>query len=172
VSFDTQKRATIFVPPEGTEPKAGLTRKPPTDLGSDAERIAAHRRHDIAFMIQNNECKPYGCLHDSAWWTDLAGPESSSYDAATLKTLLEILGVESKLEGYDRALGAWVSKGGASVSITDVRNQVDARIAELGVSKVKLWAYIDSRPDFDEAREFRKLSFEQRMNRFREGSTQ
>jgi hypothetical protein len=172
VSFDTQKRAKIFVPPEGTEPKAGLTRKPPTDLGSDAERIAAHRRHDIAFMIQNNTCPPYGSLHDSDFWTDFAGAESSAYDASTLRTLLDILGVDMPMGAYDRKTGTWIGKDRASISIETVRSVLDDRIKALGVSKLKLWEYIDSRPDFDEAREFRKLSFEQRMNRFREGSTQ
>jgi hypothetical protein len=149
-----------------------------TQTVSDAmvvAQVASHRRHDIAFMIQNNECKPYGCLHDSDFWTDHAGPETSSYDASALKTFFELLGGDLKavspalVDGsYHRDLGEWRAKDGAKISITEFRNVVDERIVELKVSKLKLWQYEDSRPDFDEARAFRNLTSEQRVEQFRE----
>jgi hypothetical protein len=130
-------------------------------------QIASHRRHDLAFMIEHNECKPYGCLHDSDFWTDFAGPETSAYDASTLRTLLEMLAVDMPMGAYDRKLGMWIGKDGAGISLETVRSVLDDRIKSLGVSKLKLWEYIDSRPDLDKARAFRGLSFEQRVEKFR-----
>jgi hypothetical protein len=130
-------------------------------------QVAAHRRRDVAFMVEHNCCKPYGCLHDSDFWTDFAGPETSAYDASTLRTLLDILGVNMPMGAYDRKTGAWIGKDGASISIETARSVLDARIKSLGVSKLKLWERIDSRPDIDAARAFRGLSFEQRMDKFR-----
>jgi hypothetical protein len=175
MSFDTNRRAELFVVPEGPDPKkTEPARKPPTSSVSEAEQIEWHRRHNIAVMRANNTCEPYGSLHDADFWTEFAGPESSAYDARELKTIFTLLGGNLKsaspalVDGrYHRDLGEWRTDG-AKISIVEFRAIVDRRIADLALSKLSIWRYIDSRPDNTERWAWEALPLEQRIQKFRD----
>jgi hypothetical protein len=182
VSFNPNSKTVPYVSIEGPEPRnAGITRKPPTESRTEAERIAAARQRGVDRSKAVNTDAQFGSLHDAAYWTDYAGPETSHFDASRLIFLLGFLHVGDfancvplkragnilSFDSYNRRAGAW-KLGDQSVSISEVREVVDARIQELGLSKAAIFEYLADSHSLDDDRAFHALLFEEQMNRFRE----
>ncbi len=117
---------------------------------SDAQRIADARARAMQRSKDNN--KPgamYGFEYPDSHYTDYAGPETSNWDAGVLVCIAEIL--EAPILGrsrfvwstdhYDVRTGQFNLTDTAPVAIEELKAAIDGRIAELGLSKVRIWEW-------------------------------
>jgi hypothetical protein len=166
---------TIQGPDERTV--TGVNQNPLAKPTSDVERIADARSRGIALSKSYNKFGNYGPLHDEKYWTDFAGECTSHHDADTLICLLGFLNVDGfenavplaqagnllAYNSYQRREGVW-RRGSESIAIQAVREIVDARIRELGLSKAAIFEYMAEPHDSS----LDALSFDERMTKFRE----
>jgi hypothetical protein len=123
---------------------------------TDAERIAAARLRAMARSKEHNAPgAPYGWDYPDSHYQDFAGSQTSHWDAEVLVCIANILEIpklrQSRYslsgENYDANTGLFNFGDCPAVSIAELKATVDARIAELGLSKAKIWE------DFADVRE-------------------
>jgi hypothetical protein len=148
---------------------------------SDAERIAdARARHMAGVKERNAPEARYGFGFDPSYYQDFAGAETSCFDAAHLEYVAGLLQVETPAwprptgrftRRYDPRTAQWEFGGelisAPPVTIQQLRDAIDSRIAELGLSKVKIWEGLGECGSKDH-KPFHLLSFEEKMQLFRE----
>jgi hypothetical protein len=117
--------------------------------------------------------------HPTSYFQDFAGPETSAWDAARCEWICQTLNIlpgyqlqtedrrNGPIERYSAREGAWILNG-QRISIQEVRDLIDKRIEELGLSKVKLFEFMAAERSLEESREFLSLPFDQQMDLFRE----
>jgi hypothetical protein len=149
-------------------PTAKAQAKPTVD------RIAAARARGMARSKDSNADSNYGFNHPASYWQDFAGPETSAWDAEVLVCLAGILETpilnRSKFvwqaEHYDARAGQFNLSDTPAVSIQELKDAVDNRITELGLSKVAIWEwYADVREPI--GREWWREDLETRIQKFK-----
>jgi hypothetical protein len=165
-----------YVSIETREPRNAAPRNPGT---SEEDRIASARRIALARAKENNgifERRP-------SYFEDFAGPETSSWDAARcvwIVQTLDIAGYRSAVplgrarnligfDTYKAREGAW-KLDDQRISIQEVRELINARIQELGLSMAKLFEYLAEIHSLEQSQKFILMSFAEQMDQFREGA--
>lgn len=135
---------------------------------------------------------PYSFDYPASYFHCFVGEESSRWDFDTLASIgrvikeprFKLLWIEAldshdvvPLNGkfvrtggaYCAQSGCWVSKDGSRIPLADFREAVDARIAELGLSFVAVyaWAVAVNPCSIADERLFDSLSFDEKMKKFK-----
>jgi|SRR5579872_2346783 len=176
MSFDPNRTANLFIVPEGANESPRTPRTSPIAKSqSDAERIASARARAIASSKESNAHPIYSFDYPQSHWQDFAGSETSSWDAGVLVCIANILETPILKNGpnawqpehqYDRTTGMFHFSDAPSVSIKELKDAIDARIAELGLSKVKIWEwYADVREPI--GHEWWRSDLETRIKKFK-----
>jgi hypothetical protein len=146
-----------------------------TEVASDAERIADAKARTKALVKENNlPGAEYGFDYLPEYFKDCSGPETSTYDFEHVFFVLRFLEDSKFLHlslnhrdgSYNSLTGVW-TRGDLKMSIGELKNAVQNRIRELGISEVLLAEYLAVPHGIVEGRAFDNLSFEEKMNRFR-----
>ena len=126
---------------------------PPTVAYTDEQRIAAARKAAMELCrIGNAPDAQYGWGYRASYYEDSpAGPRSSNWDADTLHFFAEVLECpilkRSKRDwafnAYNPATGEFELPDCTNVSFKELQDAFDARVAELGLSKVKIWEWFN-----------------------------
>ena len=162
----TPKWAKNLTADESSQPVSNL---------SDAERIAAARSRAMADTKENNAPgAQYGFEYPDYYYQDSTGPESSQWDAGVLVCFAQILEApilkRSKYvwthDLYDPRTGNFNLSDSPAVSIAELKASIDARIVDLGLSKVKIFewfAYVRE----PRGQEYWRFDLETRVQKFR-----
>ena len=141
---------------------------------SDAERIADARARGIARSKDSSAHPTYGFGHPASYWQDFAGSETSGWDAAVLVCIANIL--ESPIlkrsksvwqaKHYEVRTGQFNLSDTPPVSIQDLKDAIQNRIDELGLSLAAIWEwYADIREPI--GREWWREDLETRIQKFK-----
>jgi hypothetical protein len=188
MGFDPNRKADIFKTVEaptdrnlGTAKELPITKQtsaPRRANGqTDANRISSARERATAYCkIINAPGAQYGFQYHESYYRDFAGPETSLWDAEHWVFVAEVLetpilkNIKHKMGNrYDARLGKFVSKADTDVvflSLQELKDAVDARIAELGLSKVLIWEWLAG-PGGPIGGEWWRKNLSERIQRFR-----
>jgi hypothetical protein len=132
------------------EPQESHDSKSHANPQSEAERIVAARARGMAdSRNRNTPGAQYGWDFHESYYADFSGPETSEWNAAVLVCIANILETpilkRSKYvwqrDNYDPQTGTFTLSDAPAVSIQELKDALDARIAELDLSKVKIWEW-------------------------------
>jgi len=120
----------------------------------------------------------YGFGYLPEYFKDGSGPETSTYDFEHVFFVLYFLEDPKFLHlslnhcdgNYNARTGIW-TRGDLQISIQSLKDAVQNRIAELGISEAMLFEYFATPSSWQEDRVYYALSFEERMLRFKQGAT-
>jgi hypothetical protein len=145
---------------------------------TDAARIASAKARAMQISKENNRPgAQYGCDHHESYYQDFSGPETSWWFANILVCFAEIL--EAPIlkrsrwvwthDKYDPRTGNYILSDAPAVTIAELKSAIDARIAELGLSKVAIWEWFsDVREPIGQ--EWWRQDLATRIQRFRESN--
>jgi hypothetical protein len=171
VPFDPNAKSDQYMTIEGPA-SAQVVAPSRADL-SPADRIAAARERAIQIQKESYD-GTYGVEVGPGYFKDYAGDGTSEFEADILMMTLALLEVPKYMTGnwcnpgghYDRRTGAWMF-GSFGVPLQAIRAVVDDRVRELGLSDVLIAEYFGERHGVAEDQVFRRLSFADRIGKFR-----
>src|SRR5258708_1445026 len=156
MGFDSKRKADLFVVtegPDGTAPRAAkgspITKPSRVANQTDVDRLVSAKARCIVRSKESSADPQYGAGHAPSYWEDFAGSETSNWDASVLVCFAQILEApilkRSKSvwthDLYDPRTGLFNLGDAAPVSIQELRSAIDARIVELGMSKVEFYEW-------------------------------